>query len=102
MEAPAHSATSPGALCFRVPCVEQPKDVGNGDRRWRVHGRGCGRWLWVCSPVLVWGWCQSSRGASLSLENILRAGPGEWLWLFRSPRSSEGFVSLDSVYGSIW
>lgn len=46
-------------------------------------------------PVLAWGWCQSSRGASLSLENTQRPWPGHWLWAVKvTPKLRRGSLEV--------
>lgn len=73
-----HTVPPPqGLFAFMSPGVEQPKDMGNGDRRWRVHGRGCGRWLWAVqlSPA--------APGAGVGMVPELQRGltePGRHSW----------------------
>lgn len=112
--APAHGATSPGdclPLCPLVWSSPRTWEMGTGGGVCVAGdvagGSGVCSSAWQC-PVSARGWCQSSRGASLSLENTLRPWLGSGCGLLRSLQSSGGvpggFVPLDSVWphGSVW
>lgn len=82
-----HTVPPPrGTVCLRVPW----RGAAQGRGEWGQAGGVCvagdvAGGSGVCGsarqrPVPAWGWCQSSRGALLSLENALSPRPGEGLW----------------------